>query len=228
MTIEAANMTNRPAPSLGQRWIFARFPAQQDWLVPCVLLMAGAACLAIDIPVASFFKGPEFRHMIDGPIRESLQICEAFGHGFGVILILIAVAVLDPIQRRILPWAVAGSLGAGIAANLVKTLCTRTRPSHFDFAEAHVWDTFLQSSAGGTAFQSFPSAHTATAFGLAVTLVSLYPRGRFFFLSLAVLVGLQRIVASAHFPSDVCAGAAIGWMVGKACVSWSGDRRPSV
>ena len=61
--------------------------------------------------------------------------------------------------------------------------------------------------------QSFPSAHTATAAGLAAALIWLYPQGRLLFTLLAVLVGCQRIVSGAHFPSDVLVGAAAGCLV---------------
>jgi membrane-associated phospholipid phosphatase len=65
-------------------------------------------------------------------------------------------------------------------------------------------DAFVQAN------QSFPSAHTATAFGLALCLASLYPQGKGWFFTLASLVAMQRMVAGAHYLSDVLAGAAIG------------------
>ena len=55
----------------------------------------------------------------------------------------------------------------------------------------------------------FPSAHAATAVGLAIALGVLYPRGRWLFIAFAFLAGLQRIEAQAHFASDVLAGAAV-------------------
>ena len=58
--------------------------------------------------------------------------------------------------------------------------------------------------------QSFPSGHTATAVGLTVGLIRLYPHGRHLFVALAVLAASQRMAASAHYLSDTVAGAAIG------------------
>jgi membrane-associated phospholipid phosphatase len=77
-----------------------------------------------------------------------------------------------------------------------------------------------QSTTGnvrGYAVQSFPSSHAATAAGLAVALAALYPRGRWLYLTFAMLAGLQRIEAQAHFASDVLAGAALGCIVAAAC-----------
>jgi undecaprenyl-diphosphatase len=59
-------------------------------------------------------------------------------------------------------------------------------------------------------YQSFPSAHTATATGLAIACAKLYPRASWFFVLLVCLCGLQRLESSAHFLSDVLAGAALG------------------
>jgi membrane-associated phospholipid phosphatase len=107
------------------------------------------------------------------------------------------------------------SLGAGMAANGLKLLVARWRPRQFDFAGT-VQDTFgrvLAFGAGGSAQQSFPSAHAATAVGLTIALSWLYPRGRWLFAALAVLVVCQRVESGAHYLSDALVGLAIGWVV---------------
>ena len=111
--------------------------------------------------------------------------------------------------------------GAGISADVVKLLIGRYRPSHFfamDMQSPHVEDTFAGLMTWLTdgldrSLQSFPSAHTATAFGLAIGLVRIYPRARWLFFCLATLAAVQRLEAGAHFLSDVCAGAALGLFV---------------
>ena len=60
---------------------------------------------------------------------------------------------------------------------------------------------------------SFPSGHSAVAWSLALALSWLYPQGRRFFVFLAVMVMVQRVLSSTHFPSDTFAGAAIGILV---------------
>ena len=99
-------------------------------------------------------------------------------------------------------------------ANLLKMIIVRSRPNDvpLDF-HGSVWATFghwLPMFSGQSGLQSFPSAHTAAAAGLAAALIWLYPQGRLLFTLLAVLVGCQRIVSGAHFPSDVLIGAAAG------------------
>ena len=66
--------------------------------------------------------------------------------------------------------------------------------------------------------RAFPSAHAASAVGLAVALSRFYPQGRPLFVGLAVLACLQRMTSGAHFLSDVLAGAAIGYLFAHACV----------
>ena len=195
------------------------------WLVPCLLLAGMTASLWIDVPIATVFNADQLPRSINRPLREGLEICEAFGHGFGATLIIVAVGVLDPLRKRSLVWVVAGSLGAGIIANSLKVVLRRARPRDFQFSGGSVWHTFADEFSRSAEMQSFPSAHTATAVGLAVMLTSLYPRGRVFFSVLAILVGMQRIVSSAHFPSDVFAGAAVGWLVATVCVASMSSRR---
>ena len=190
------------------------------WLVPCALILASGLCLSIDIPVASFFQDKQLPAAILGPLTECLEICEAFGHGFGATLIIIAIGVLNPSLWRCVPWTFAGSLGAGLMANTVKLVISRSRPREFDdLAVRTVWDTFAAGATSAMGTQSFPSAHTATAVGLAVMLSTLFPKGRWYFATLATLVGMQRVVVSAHFPSDIFAGALVGWLVGSVCAN---------
>ena len=167
--------------------------------------------LAIDLPVAEYARSGKQPRWVS----ELLENAEPFGHGIGTTLIVIAVLALDPVRRRSPLPLLAGSLGAGMVANLAKLLVIRVRPREIEVLPETVWLTFggMWSISGGNASQSFPSAHTATAVGLAVMLSDYYPRGRWFFTMMAVLVGMQRIQCSAHFPSDVFAGAIVGWIV---------------
>lgn len=179
--------------------------------LPVGMLVAVLVSLAIDLPVADYARtGKQPRW-----VSELLENAEPFGHGIGTALIVIAVLVLDPVRRRTPLPLLAGSLGAGLVANLAKLLVIRFRPRDIEVLPETVWSTFggLWSLSGGNGSQSFPSAHTATAVGLAVMLSAYYPRGRWFFTMMAILVGMQRIHCSAHFPSDVFAGAIVGWVV---------------
>lgn len=58
---------------------------------------------------------------------------------------------------------------------------------------------------------TFPSGHAALAFAAFAALSAFFARGRWWFLSLAVLVGLSRVLMGEHFLSDVIAGAGVGY-----------------
>lgn len=182
----------------------------------CALI--GLSVLAIDLETS--------RWMRDRPLGEGaaklFSLCEAFSHGAGAAMILIAVAVLDRSSRRKLPRAGAIALSAGLLANLVKLLVARWRPRAFD-GDGTVWDTFhgwlpfLGNNDGvrwGSQLQSFPSAHAATGFGLAIALSWLYPQGRLLFYFLATLAALERVDAGFHYLSEVWFGAALGCLSG--------------
>ena len=148
-------------------------------------------------------------------------MAETFGNGLGVLVLAIIVAVLD--RRHRLGWLgmLASAWGAGMAANVLKLIVARTRPAHFDFQAGELWDSFgrwLPLVQHGHVEQSFPSAHTATAVGLAIALARLFPHGRWLFAVLAALVAAQRVAVGAHYVSDTLVGAAVGWLVGYAIV----------
>lgn len=191
-------------------------PGNTAWILAIAIALAMAS-LFVDMPIAAAVSKSTLPKSISKLVSEGLEVSETFGHGFGATLIVIGVVVLDPSKRRSILWLLAGSWGAGIVANSLKYLLPRIRPRDFELGIGTVWDTFLKGQNTGWGMQSFPSAHTATAAGLATLLAAMYPRGRRYFAILAALVGIQRIAVSAHFPSDVIAGAIVGWLVGTLC-----------
>lgn len=186
---------------------------QSSWkaTVPVVLFVAAALCLFIDMPVARYCLEAKFPKVL----VDLLKNAEAYGHSAGVTLIILTVWFVDPHGRSRAITAALCSTAGGLAANVIKLCVGRIRPQSLELATVDLTATFtglFRFAAGGSAHQSFPSAHTATAIGLAIALSAAYPRGRVWFFVMAALVGLQRIQTSAHYPSDVLAGAAIGWI----------------
>jgi membrane-associated phospholipid phosphatase len=180
------------------------------------LIVLAALALVVDVSVASFVKLGK----VPGDIKSLVRLSEAFAYGGTVGLIILLAAVLDPRGWRVVPRLAITAFGAGLVADGVKLLVARERPSMVD-ESAQVLDTFvgwLPLVQGNHRLQSFPSGHTATAVGLAVALAALYPRGWWLFAAFAALSGFQRIESESHFLSDVLVGAAIGCLVGAACI----------
>jgi membrane-associated phospholipid phosphatase len=206
---------NLPAKGVSgaKYWCFVLLPA-------VALVLAGLAALSIDVPlsrcaIAINDVDPAKRTKALRQFCELLDMSETFGHGIGVAMLALAVFMLDPARRWALPRMLIVTYGAGLAANIGKMLIARTRPRDFDLVAGNVWQTFESSflfGAGGRLHQSFPSAHTATAVAFALVLSCLYPHARRLFMALAVLVAMQRLQCGAHFLSDICGGAALGWL----------------
>lgn len=77
--------------------------------------------------------------------------------------------------------------------------------------------------------KAFPSGHTVTAFTFAGLLIlGLRPRWPWVVLLLAVasIMGISRMVAGVHWPTDVLAGAIIG-LISVAAAVWLADRWPA-
>jgi membrane-associated phospholipid phosphatase len=184
-----------------------------------------AAALAIDLPVAHYVNA----HGLRGELARVVRLSEVFGWGGTVTLLILTAGVLDGRGWRIVFPLAASALGSGLIADGIKLLIARWRPSSAESLHS-VRETFLgclpllssaDERAHGHAIQSFPSAHAATAAGLAAGLSLLYPRGRWLFAAFAALAMLQRIEGQAHWCSDVLAGAAIGCCVAAAVVRFS-------
>jgi membrane-associated phospholipid phosphatase len=197
-------------------------PARPGWRAR-LLVWAVAAALAAGGGLALNFDAPLARAVaawtVPDELHEALEFAGRFGHYYSVLLVLGAAFLQSPKLRRKLVRAGGMTTAAGLLAAGVKLIVSRHRPVAYlregpglradsTFGE---WppDLFRDYD-----WQSFPSAHTATAAALAIAVVWLYPRLRPLAVAVAVAVGAQRVVALAHYPSDVLAGAAIGWCVG--------------
>jgi membrane-associated phospholipid phosphatase len=190
------------------------YPNRRGFLLTAALVLAAMAALPVDVPVARAFKTWNTSETIHGCLA-FFDMFEVFGHGMGVAVLLIVLHQLDPGRRWAIPRVIACTVAAGAFADLLKLFVLRIRPYEC-LLEGSVWTTFgcwFPIFQAGSPGQSFPSAHTATAVGFAAALTWLYPQGRLLFTVLAVLVGCQRIVCGAHYPSDVLIGAAAGCLV---------------
>ena len=194
----------------------ARTPCGLNWPllgIAAALAVAGIAVAPFDVVIAEWFRSPR----LPGDLGKAVMLSEAFAHGVGAAVILLAAWLLDARLhgsrgRRRLLGVVAGAFGGGLVTDLIKLMVDRVRPRALDFAAVQsTFGTFAApGGVGGSDLHSFPSGHSAVAAGLACTLALLYPRGRWLFAGVAAMACFQRVLASAHYPSDVAWGAAIG------------------
>jgi membrane-associated phospholipid phosphatase len=205
----APSMTGTPCPAP-----LTKFALSGWLLLPAILaVLAVVSVFTVDLPMAGAVR----RWGVPDGIGKFLEAAEHFGTFYGNVLIFLAIAALDPTHRRSIVRLAGAAWTGGLADNLVKLLFARTRPKYFDFADSAAGHGFLGWAfqlKSNSRIQSFPSGHTATAVALAFAMTFVYPRGRWVFMLMAVLVALQRIATESHFVSDCLIGAAVGWLAG--------------
>jgi membrane-associated phospholipid phosphatase len=145
--------------------------------------------------------------------------------GLILIIALLASPALDHMTRGVLAMVVV-RLGfifiavglPGLLVTIVKRWIGRVRPSaQGPFAyEPFSWRPD---------YASLPSGHTTTAFAALVAIGAIFPRARPLLWGYAVLIALSRVVVTAHYSSDVIAGAVVGTLGALWVRDWFARRR---
>jgi membrane-associated phospholipid phosphatase len=137
---------------------------------------------------------------------------------------LLAFTLLGPIaaRRPDIAWTLLlAGLIATVAVHGLKDLFAQPRPLEvLAPSQIHVIGPSLYAA-------SFPSGH-ATAIATLTTTLALYlrdRRGQFALATVAIVVAASRAVVGAHWPVDILAGLALGWLVAMAG-AWLGMRLP--
>ncbi len=201
----------------------------------CEYGFCSLACLCLGLIAFNYdfaFAQPDTMAELPGDLKRVFDLSEIFAHGFGIFLVVVGIWTLVPEKRRFLPRLISCAVIPSLTVQLVKLLVARRRPTAFlnrdgsvEFPE-RIFDTWLgwlpqQELNLKYISQSFPSAHTATAIGMAVGLSWMFPRGKILFFTIAFLSASQRITSLAHWSSDVFFGAAIAFvMAGALTQNW--------
>ena len=110
------------------------------------------------------------------------------------------------VRRSYAFWVLCSVCGATVVGGIIKILVGRMRPIFYEALNTTGFFPFAKD----WAFHSMPSGHTFASFAGLVMIGMLAPRGRWFFWTLAMIIGVSRVCAGAHWPSDVIVGAFIG------------------
>lgn len=209
-------------------------PKQFDLRIPWwakVLLMVVITVIAYhwwDMPAASWAlhhreeirDGQLFIHghyyKIGSDIRRELAMLEQFGQWVSSVIIIVCVMLLDKQGRRKAFAIAIACFATVLVCYLLKGCVGRTRPGVYNGDIMTGEWLVLGPRAGftvGSAFGSFPSAHTTGAFALATALSWFYPRGRAIFMGLAGITAGMRVIVAMHYISDVTAGILLAVMI---------------
>ena len=152
-----------------------------------------------------------------------VRILTDFGKDIYVMAVLaamlLAVAIMAPLRSGTSKFRLLGFgtriqflffavLTSVIVGELIKWIAGRGRPFVGGKANAFNFEPFV----GTEAHASFPSGHAITAFALAFAVAAVWPRARVVILAYAILIAATRLVLLAHHPSDVVAGALVGFI----------------
>lgn len=196
-------------------WLFpVQLAKGQHWL-PTLAITGGTAGLIFADPhVMPFFRDharglDDLNDTFDAPITSaevaavpvSLMVAGYLRHdSYAVTTSLLAAE------------AYADSAVVDLA---MKAITHRKRPSDVP-PGASFNDTFFSGSKSPFHGSSFPSGHAAGVFSVATVVATRYQKHRWVpwvMYSFATAISFSRVTASAHFPSDVFLGAALGYTI---------------
>jgi membrane-associated phospholipid phosphatase len=103
-------------------------------------------------------------------------------------------------------YILSAVVASGLIVDMIKVIAGRMRPELL--IENHLYG--FTGVKFESAFYSFPSGHSATAFAFFMALTFMNPKYKVYFLIAAFLVAVSRIVLMQHYLSDVLIGSAIG------------------
>jgi undecaprenyl-diphosphatase len=223
---DAIMLLLRPPPVRSARLV----PAWRRYLVHGVVAAAAVALAMIVVDQRAY----QFASGLPPWLVDKFYAITDFGRsgwilvptgGLIVVISLLASPALDHMTRGVLAMLVVRigfifiAVGLpGLLVTIVKRWIGRVRPSvEGPFAyEPFSWRP---------EYASLPSGHTTTAFAALVAIGAIFPRARPFLWGYAVLIAASRIAVTAHYSSDVIAGAVVGTFGALWVRDWFARRR---
>jgi hypothetical protein len=194
------------------------FPGQlakgRHWL-PTLAIVGGTAGLIVaDSHAMPYFRSHErnlddINDVFDAPITAAEVIV------LPASLLVSGYARHDSYETGTALLAGEAYADSAIVDLVIKAITRRERPS--DIPPGGSFDnTFFNGGKSPFKGSSFPSGHAAGAFSVATVVASRYHQHRWapwVLYGFATAVSFSRVTTSAHFPSDVFLGAALGYTI---------------
>lgn len=201
----------------------AKIHPRRPWVSPQHLAIAAAIIIGVVLICMVLIDAPVTRAVTQLPrwaIWPFDQITDFGKSGWFLWplgILFLALAALPPPPTRFSQRVLAATMVRagflftaivvpGLFDTVIKRMIGRARPLVTGQVDPFVYAPFVWRAD----YASLPSGHATTAFSVLVAFSCLWPRARTVLLLYALLIAVSRIVVTAHFPSDVIAGAVVG------------------
>ena len=197
-------------------WLFPKSLVQgRHWLPTLGVVGATAGLIALDPHDAPYFRRTRTFDSFNNVVSSRNAI-------WGMALFPASVYALglsrhDPYMQKTVQLSAESVVDSEILALVIRDVAQRVPPK--DIAPAGDFSSSFFARHKGPFYVGnggFPSGHTIAAFSIATIFAERYRRHRWVpwvAYGLASLVGFSRITLQDHFPSDVFAGAALGFTI---------------
>ena len=209
-----------------------RFSSKQ-WLLTGATIGITETLIHFDGDIDEWAKYQKQKHEW---VNKSSPVITKFGENWGIYTFvatgLVGAAIKDEKLVQTSLMASQAFITSGIWMRLIKILTGRERPLAdytISKSEGGAWygpfamyDQDLAIRKTVSAFDAFPSGHTATAFSIATVFATQYKDKKavpVICYSAATLVGLSRLTEHEHWASDVFVGGLVGYLCGKQVVN---------
>ncbi|MFO0947482.1 MAG: glycosyltransferase family 39 protein [Planctomycetota bacterium] len=146
---------------------------------------------------------------INGELSQIILSLKQYGQLLGILSSLLLIFVFD-VRRRGRVFVVGMMVAsAGMGSGLIKTVVRRARPLEY---QGKTVVQGIEKGISASRNQSFPSGHTASAVALSYGLSMYYPQTSILVWVLAAGVAFNRWLTVLHFPTDILAGAWVGFV----------------
>jgi membrane-associated phospholipid phosphatase len=199
-------------------WLSPRHLNQGRAWIPLAIVAVGTAGFIVsDSHVMPYFRDHQ-RNLDD--VNDAFDTWITSGEVAAVPLGLFAAAAVrgDSYETSTALLAARGYADTEILEFVAKLVSRRERPSQVP-AGQNFNHTFFKSQVVSLSGSSFPSGHAAGAFCIASIVSTRYYRNHhwvpYLLYGMATAISLSRITTLGHYPSDVFAGAAMGFAVSR-------------
>ena len=196
-------------------WLFPTQLAKGRHWLPTLAIVGGTAGLIVaDSHAMPYFRSharniDDFNDVFDSPITAAEVVV------LPASLLVTGYARHDSYQTGTALLAGEAYADSAIVDLAIKAVTRRERPSDVPPGGSFN-DTFFNGSKSPFKGSSFPSGHAAGVFSVATVIASRYHHHRWVpwvMYGFATAISFSRVTTSAHFPSDVFLGAALGYTI---------------